>query len=144
MEDLIGIIALNHQVLFENFSLSLRKNKLLFTSLGRSVLGKTVHSVLSTGAQDLGHSLTQWITYLSLSRSRNKQTHPPPPHHAKNKNNSIFMLKTTCIHSLASVNTPCNLWQGKIPLAKLLQSQRARQKLWKAQFRSLSCQRQAK
>ena len=80
MEDLIGIIALNHQVLFENFSLSLRKNKLLFTSLGRSVLGKTVHSVLSTGAQDLGHSLTQWITYLSLYLSINKKTHPPPPH----------------------------------------------------------------
>ena len=59
MDDLTGIIALNHQVLFENISLSLRKNKLLFTSLGRSVLGKTVHSVLSTGAQDLGHSLTQ-------------------------------------------------------------------------------------
>ena len=59
MGDLTGIIALNHQVLFENISLSLRKNKLLFTSLGRSVLGKNVHSVLSTGAQDLGHSLTQ-------------------------------------------------------------------------------------
>ena len=41
MEDLTGIIALNHQVLFENNSLSLRKNKLLFTSLVLSVLGKT-------------------------------------------------------------------------------------------------------
>ena len=59
MEDLTGIIALNHQVLFENNSLSLRTNKLLFTSLVLSVLGKTVHSVLGTDAQDLGHSLTQ-------------------------------------------------------------------------------------
>ena len=59
MEDLTGIIALNHQVLFENISLSLRKNKLLFTSLVLSVLGKTVHSVLGTDAQDLGDSLTQ-------------------------------------------------------------------------------------
>ena len=37
--------------------------------------------------------------------------------------------KKTCIHSPTSVNTPCNLWQGKIPLAGLSQPQRARQKL---------------
>ena len=38
------------------------------------------------------------------------------------------MFKRTCIHSPTSVNTPCNLWQGKIPLVRLSQSQRARQK----------------
>ena len=44
------------------------------------------------------------------------------------------MLKTTCIYSLTLVNTPCNLWQRKIPLAKLSKSQGARQKLWNVQF----------
>ena len=34
---------------------------MLFTSLGRSVLGKAVHSVLSAGSQDPGHSITLWL-----------------------------------------------------------------------------------
>ena len=46
------------------------------------------------------------------------------------------MFKRTCVYSLTSVNTSCNLWQGKIPV-RLSQSQRARQKLWNVQFRSL-------
>ena len=45
-------------------------------------------------------------------------------------------FKRICVHSLTSVNTSCNLWQGKIPV-RLSQSQRARQKLWNVQFRSL-------
>ena len=53
------------------------------------------------------------------------------------------MFKRTCIHSPTSVNTPCNLWQGKIPLVRLSQSQRARQKLWNVQFPSLFFQLQA-
>ena len=40
------------------------------------------------------------------------------------------MFKRTCIHSLTSVNTTCNLWREKIPLARLSQSQRARQRLF--------------
>ena len=40
------------------------------------------------------------------------------------------MFKRTCVHSLTSVNTSCNLWQGKIPV-RLSQSQRARQKIVK-------------
>ena len=45
-----------------------KKIKMLFTSQGRSVIGKTVPSVLCT--QDLGHSFSQygppvwWITYI--------------------------------------------------------------------------------
>ena len=53
------------------------------------------------------------------------------------------MFKRTRIHSLTSVITPCNLWQGKIPLVRLSQSQRARQKLWNVQFPSLFFQLQA-
>ena len=40
------------------------------------------------------------------------------------------MFKRTCIHSPTSVNTPCNLLEGKIPLVRLSQSQRARQKFF--------------
>ena len=48
MEDLALITAVNHWVLLEGISLSLlEKIKMSFTSLGRSVLEKTVPSVLS-------------------------------------------------------------------------------------------------
>ena len=53
------------------------------------------------------------------------------------------MFKRTRIHSLTSMITPCNLWLGKIPLDRLSQSQRARQKLWNVQFPSLFFQLQA-
>ena len=43
MEDLVVITALNHSGSFgENFIKLRKKIKLLFTSLGRSVLGKTI------------------------------------------------------------------------------------------------------
>ena len=48
------------RALMENISLISRKKKLLFTSLGWSVLGKTVQFISTTGAQDLGHSVTQY------------------------------------------------------------------------------------
>ena len=45
MEDLVVITALNHSGSFgENFIKFRKKIKLLFTSLGRSVLGKTIRS----------------------------------------------------------------------------------------------------
>ena len=53
------------------------------------------------------------------------------------------MLKKTCIRSLTQVNTPCNLWQGKIPLARLSKPQRAWQKLWNIQLWSLFFRLQA-
>ena len=53
------------------------------------------------------------------------------------------LYKRTCIHLLISMKTPCHLWQGKIPLARLSQSQRPRQKLLNIQFPSLFCQLQA-
>ena len=64
----------------------------------------------------------------------------------KNKKIKIrrwVLLKTGCIHSLTSGNTPLNLWQWKIPLARLSQPQRARQKLWNVKFGSLFFQLQA-
>ena len=52
--------AHNHRIAFRNHLLGFRKKiKMLFTSQGRSVLGKTVPSVLCT-AQDLGHSFSQY------------------------------------------------------------------------------------
>ena len=36
------------------------------------------------------------------------------------------MFKRAWIHSLTSVTTLCNSWQGKIPLARLSQPQHAR------------------
>ena len=63
MENLPVITALYHSGAFRNHLLGFRKkNKKLFTSQGRSVLGKTVPSVLCTagGIQDLGHSLSQY------------------------------------------------------------------------------------
>ena len=60
MENLAVITALNHSGSFRNHLLGFRKKiKMLFTSQGRSVLGKTVPSVLCT-AQDLGHSFSQY------------------------------------------------------------------------------------
>ena len=63
----------------ETFKSQLKKKiKMLFTSLGRSVLGETVPSVwlppsaVLGGTQDLGHSFSQygppsrWITYIDL------------------------------------------------------------------------------
>ena len=44
---------------------------------------------------------------------------------------ATLTFKTTCIHSLTLVNTLCNLYHGKIPLVRLSQTQRTRQKLWK-------------
>ena len=66
MEDLAVVTALNHSGSFRKNFLKLKKKKyiyiyILFTSLGRSVLGKTVRSVLSTtsgGTQDLEHSFS--------------------------------------------------------------------------------------
>ena len=66
MEDLAVVTALNHSGSFRKNFLKLKKNiyiyiYILFTSLGRSVLGKTVRSVLSTtsgGTQDLEHSFS--------------------------------------------------------------------------------------
>ena len=55
------IIALNHQGYFWKHFVEFK--------------GKTMHSVLSTSAQNLRHSLTQWITYLSLTRTRNAKPH---------------------------------------------------------------------
>ena len=53
------------------------------------------------------------------------------------------MFKRAWIHSLTSVTTLCNSWQGKIPLARLSPPQHARQKLWNVQFPSLFFQLQA-
>ena len=65
MEDLAVVTALNHSGSFRKNFLKLKKKNIyiyiLFTSLGRSVLGKTVRSVLSTtsgGTQDLEHSFS--------------------------------------------------------------------------------------
>ena len=49
MEDLALIKAVNHSGSFgKNFVMFMKKTELLFTGLGRSVLGKTMPSVLST------------------------------------------------------------------------------------------------
>ena len=64
MENLAVITALYHSGSFQNHSLGLKKKiKMLFTSHGRSVLGKTVPSVSFTARgriQDLGHSFFQY------------------------------------------------------------------------------------
>ena len=78
MENLAKITTLNYCDSFcQCISLSFRerkKKKMQFTSLGLSVLGETVPSVLSTALsciiQDLGHSFSQYrpptwqITYI--------------------------------------------------------------------------------
>ena len=46
-------------------------------------------------------------------------------HLNKNKYKKYFdvlCLKKTCIHSLTSVNTPCNLWQGKKKFRRHIQT----------------------
>ena len=71
------------------------------------------------------------ITPIRLCNIITTPTPPHPPHKHTNlkiKQFGFFMFQTTYIHSLTSVNTPCNLWQGKILLARLSKSQRARQK----------------
>ena len=66
---------LEAEVFLKLLNLSRKKIKMLFTGLGRSVLGETVPSVwvpptASGGTQDLGHSFSQygppsrWITYI--------------------------------------------------------------------------------
>ena len=98
------------------------KKKLLFTSLGQSVLGKTVHSFLSSGTQDLRHSLTQYepprpVNNIFIPDSYKKYTCAP----TLTQNIEILqcvMFKTKCISSLTPVNTPCNLWGRKIPLTR--------------------------
>ena len=67
MEDLAIVTALNHSGSFRKSLLKLKKKKkyiyiyIYIYILGRSVLGKTVRSVLSTtsgGTQDLEHSFS--------------------------------------------------------------------------------------
>ena len=59
MENLAVITALYHSGSFRNHLLGFRKKvKMLFTSQGRSVLGKTVPEILDT-ARGLGHSFPQ-------------------------------------------------------------------------------------
>ena len=117
---------------------------MLFATLGWSVLWKTVQSLLSTGTQDLGHSFTRygppgrWITYLSLTCRRNTHIRTYPPTHTLSSFVVLCSKEHACTHW-----PPCNLWQGKIPLARLSQFQRARQKLWNVQFCSLFFQLQA-
>ena len=66
--NLAMITALKCSILSHAFRCVVEKIKMLFTNLGRSVLGKTVPSVLDI--QDLGHSFSQygppgcWITYV--------------------------------------------------------------------------------
>ena len=76
---------------------------MFFISQGRSVLGKTAHSVFSTGIQDLGHTYFE-----ALCSKEYVFTHWPQ-----------WTCHVTCC------------------IVRLSQSQRARQKLWHVQFRSL-------
>ena len=48
MEELAVITALNHSASFGNKCVEFKEKKMLFTSLCRSVIGKSVPSVLST------------------------------------------------------------------------------------------------
>ena len=57
MENLAVITALNHWGSFGKYFVKFKRKKiLLFSSQGRSVLGKTVDSVFSTSTQDFGHT----------------------------------------------------------------------------------------
>ena len=73
MEDLALIKAVNHSGSFgKNFVMFMKKTELLFTGLGRSVLGKTMPSVLSTAR---GHRLravlkTSYIVFPNTDRPR--------------------------------------------------------------------------
>ena len=101
MENLAIITALNHQSSFGKYFVKFKRKKKTVIQQPRSVcIGKNCELCLQYKYSRL------WAYILRC-----------------------VMFKRTCIHSLTSVNTLCNLWQGKIPFARLSQSQRARQKL---------------
>ena len=138
MEDLSLITALNHKGSFgKHFVKSQKNNVICHPWLVRimkncAITVKYRHSFTRYGPPG------RWITYLSLTCRRNTHIRTYPPTHTLSSFVVLCSKEHACTHW-----PPCNLWQGKIPLARLSQFQRARQKLWNVQFCSLFFQLQA-